>query len=98
MYRAQLTDECLSGVLRISTVKVAPDFDALVKKGENWNEEDSSRKTEIFLKHKGRTKLYDTIEKAPKDLANRGYTVQTIRMPKTMMDQLRQLIWRKAGR
>lgn len=52
----------------------------------------------FMLEHKGRTKLYDTIEKALKDLANRGYTVKTIRMPKTMMEHIRQLTWRKVGR
>ncbi|XP_058846468.1 general transcription factor II-I repeat domain-containing protein 2A-like [Acipenser ruthenus] len=33
-YRSQLTDQHLSSVLRISTTRTAPDFDAIVKKGD----------------------------------------------------------------
>lgn len=50
------------------------------------------------MKHKDGTKIYNTIAEASEDPANKGYSVKTIRLPETLMDQIRQLTWRKADR
>lgn len=52
----------------------------------------------LRVRHSDGIKTYDTIEEATEDLNKRGYNVNVIRRPTTMMEQIQQLTWRKVVR
>lgn len=50
----------------------------------------------LRVRHEDGTKTYDTVEEASEDLQRRGVT--TIAPPETLMEQVRQLSWRRVDR
>lgn len=52
----------------------------------------------LRVKFDDKTQVYDTVEEATQDLSNRGFTVDIIKPPETMMEQLRRLTWERSSR
>lgn len=52
----------------------------------------------LRVKYDGETRVYETVEDATQDLVRRGFPLETIKPPETLMEQLQRLTWERSGR
>ncbi len=51
----------------------------------------------LKVKYDDETRIYESVEEAAVDLANRGFPVEIIKPPETLVDKLRQLTWERSN-
>lgn len=49
------------------------------------------------LKHDDETQIYETVEEATQDLSRRGFPLEIIKLPESLIEQLHQLTWERSN-